>query len=159
MITRRDFLKIATITAAATTGLKFQGDNIVDAITQATTNVKFVPSICALCPAACNILVEVRDGKIHRIHGTPGHPINNGKICARGNAGVQRVYNPDRLKKPLIRTGKKGEWEFREASWEEAISIIANKIKEYYAIGHPEYIGVIGGWLPCSYYKHFSRHF
>lgn len=159
MITRRDFLKIATITAAATTGLKFQGDNIVDAITQATTNVKFVPSICALCPAACNILVEVRDGKIHRIHGTPGHPINNGKICARGNAGVQRVYNPDRLKKPLIRTGKKSEWEFREASWEEAISIIANKIKEYYAIGHPEYIGVIGGWLPCSYYKPFFKAF
>jgi len=157
MITMRDFLKIATITAAATTGLKFQSNSLAEAITQATTNVKFVPNICALCPAACNIQVEVRDERVHRIHGTPGHPINNGKICARGNAGVQRVYNPDRLKKPLIRTGKKGEWAFRETSWKEAVS--ANKIKEYYSISHPEYIGVVGGWLPCGFYKPFFKAF
>lgn len=144
MITRRDFLKMATITAVAT-GLKLQSDSLAEAITQATTDVKFVPNICALCPAACNIMVEVRDGKVHRIHGTPNHPINNGKICARGNAGVERVYNPDRLKKPLIRNGEKGTWAFREASWEEVIAVIANKIKEYYSSGHPEYIGVIGG--------------
>ena len=159
MITRRDFLKVATITAAATAGFKFQHSSLAEAFAEATTNVKFIPNICGMCPAGCAILVEVRDDKVHRIHGVPNHPINNGKICARGNSGVQRVYNPDRLKKPLIRTGERGTWSFREASWDEAISKIVNQIKKYYKEGHPEYIGVIGGWFPCDYYRHFFRAF
>ncbi|MBO8183602.1 MAG: molybdopterin-dependent oxidoreductase [Archaeoglobus sp.] len=159
MVSRREFIKLAALTAAVSAGVKLRGDSIAEALAETTTDVRFVPNICALCPAACNIQVEIRDGKVHRIHGTPDHPINNGKICARGNAGVQRVYNPDRLKKPLIRTGEKGKWAFREASWEEAISLIAKKIREYHDLGHPEYIGVIGGWLPCGFYQPFFKAF
>ena len=159
MVTRRDFLKATALTVTAVSaGIKFQPKSYAEATT-ASGEVKFVPSICAMCPAACSIQVEVRDGKVHRIHGTPEHPINNGKICARGNAGVERLYNPDRLKKPLIRTGEKGTWSFREASWDEAISLIASKVKEYHDLGHPEYIGMLGGWLPCSYYKPFFKAF
>lgn len=158
MISRREFLKLTALTATAVSaGIKFQPKSVAQAVTP--SDVRFVPNICALCPAACNIQVEVRDGKVHRIHGTPEHPINNGKICARGNAGVERLYNPDRLKNPLIRTGEKGTWSFREASWDEAISAIAKKIKEYWDAGHPEYMAVIGGWLPCSYYKPFFKAF
>lgn len=159
MVTRRDFLKATALTVTAVSaGIKFQPKSYAEATT-ASGEVNFVPSICAMCPAACSIQVEVRDGKVHRIHGTPEHPINNGKICARGNAGVERLYNPDRLKKPLIRTGEKGTWSFREASWDEAISLIASKVKEYHDLGHPEYIGMLGGWLPCSYYKPFFKAF
>ncbi|WP_456468521.1 molybdopterin-dependent oxidoreductase [Archaeoglobus sp.] len=159
MVTRRDFLKATALTVTAVSaGIKFQPKSYAEATT-ASGEVKFVPSICAMCPAACSIQVEVRDGKVYRIHGTPEHPINNGKICARGNAGVERLYNPDRLKKPLIRTGEKGTWSFREASWDEAISLIASKVKEYHDLGHPEYIGMLGGWLPCSYYKPFFKAF
>ena len=158
MISRRDFLKLTALTASAVSaGIKFQQKSVAQAVS--SPDVRFVPNICALCPAACNIQVEVRDGKVHRIHGTPGHPINNGKICARGNAGVQRVYNPDRLKNPMVRVGEKGTWSFREVSWNEAISIIAEKIKEYHDAGHPEYIAVVGGWLPCSHYKPFFKAF
>ncbi len=156
MISRRDFLKLTALTTAASAGVKVQSEALV---ASRDADVRLIPNICAMCPAACSVQVEVRDGRIHRIHGTPDHPVNNGKICARGNAGVQRVYNPDRLKKPLIRTGEKGTWSFREASWEEAISLIAKKIEEYHGIGHPEYIGVVGGWLPCSYYKPFFKAF
>ncbi len=159
MVTRRDFLKATALTVTAVSaGIKFQPKSYAEATT-ASGEVKFVPSICAMCPAACSIQVEVRDGKVYRIHGTPEHPINNGKICARGNAGVERLYNPDRLKKPLIRTGEKGTWSFREASWDEAISLIASKVKEYHDLGHLEYIGMLGGWLPCSYYKPFFKAF
>jgi len=159
MVTRRDFLKATALTATAiSAGIKFQPKSHAEATT-AGGEVKFVPNICAMCPAACSIQVEVRDGRVHRIHGTPDHPINNGKICARGNAGVQRVYNPDRIKKPLVRTGEKGTWSFREASWEEALSLIASKVKEYHEMGHPEYIGMLGGWLPCMYYKPFFKAF
>lgn len=159
MVTRRDFLKATALTATAiSAGTRFLPKSIAEAA-KTSAEVKYVPNICAMCPAACNIQVEVRDGKVHRIHGTPGHPINNGKICARGNAGVERVYNPDRLKKPLIRTGDKGEWAFREASWEEALSLIADKVKEYRDMGHPEYVGMLGGWLACTYYKTFFKAF
>mgnify|MGYP000598436754 CR=1 FL=1 len=104
-------------------------------------------------------MAEVRNGKVHRIHGTSEHPINNGKICARGNAGVERLYNPDRIKKPLIRTGEKGAWDFREAKWEEAIELIAEKITKYQNERHPEYVAVLGGWFPCKYYKPFFKSF
>lgn len=159
MVTRRDFLKITALTVTTiSAGTRFLPKSIAEAA-KTSAEVKYVPSICAMCPAACNIQVEVRDGKVHTIHGTPRHPINNGKICARGNAGVERVYNPDRLKKPLIRAGERGTWAFREASWEEALSLTVGKLKEYHDMGHPEYIGMLGGWLPCTYYKPFFKAF
>ncbi len=159
MVSRRDFLKTAALAAATiSAGIKLQPRSSAEVVAE-RGDVKYVPSICAMCPAACSILVEVRNGKVHRIHGTPGHPINNGKICARGNAGVERLYNPDRLGSPLIRTGERGTWSFRKASWNEAISLIAEKLKEYREMGHPEYVAVLGGWLPCKYYKPFFKAF
>jgi len=155
MVSRRDVLKLAVASATLPLSLKLFR-NTAQAVESATTDSKFVPSICAMCPSACGILAEVRNGKIHRIHGNPFHPTNEGKICARGNAGVERVYNPDRIKKPLIRTGEKGKWAFREVSWDEAISLIVEKIRE---IGDTKQIGVLGGWFVCKYYKPFFKAF
>ncbi len=157
MVTRRDFIKATALaTLSASVGLKL---SYTKAKAEDSQDVKFVPNICGMCPAMCSIRVEVRDGKVHRIHGTPDHPVNNGKICARGNSGVERLYNPDRLKKPLIRTGEKGTWSFREASWDEAIDLIVEKIRELHDMGHPEYVGVIGGWFACEFYKPYFMAF
>ncbi len=159
MISRRDLFKLATFSAAASIGFKLQR-NLAQKIDQATTVRDFTPSICAMCPAACNIQIEKRNGEVARIHGTENHPINNGKICAKGNAAVDRLYNPNRIKTPLIRTGgERGTWNFRDATWEEASSMVVDKIKEYHDLGHPEYIGVIGGWFPCSYYRPYFKSF
>ena len=48
----------------------------------------------------------MRDGRLYKIDPNPNNPANAGNLCARGQAGVRRVYNPDRLKRPMIRKDK-----------------------------------------------------
>jgi len=58
-------------------------------------------STCRMCPAGCGIIVRVMNGRALKIEGNPEHPLNRGKLCARGQAGVQLLYHPDRLSSPV----------------------------------------------------------
>jgi len=71
---------------------------------------------CLQCPAACGIHARLREGRVRKLEGNPLSPVNNGRLCAMGQAGVQQHYHPDRLKRPLVRDGD--GW--REIGWEEA---------------------------------------
>ena len=53
---------------------------------------------CRMCSAGCGIIVRVSNGRARKIEGNPLHPLNAGKTCARGQAGLQYLYNPDRLR-------------------------------------------------------------
>jgi len=64
-------------------------------------------STCRECPAGCGILAKNREGRIVKIEGNPHHPINRGRLCLRGQAALQGVYNPDRLKTPLLKENNK----------------------------------------------------
>jgi len=92
-------------------------------------NLAGVPTTCELCPNKCSVLAEVRDGRIHKLNPNPENPKSRGMLCARGNAAIQQVYDPDRLKQPLIRVGARGEGKWRPASWEEAWDFAAGKLK------------------------------
>lgn len=90
-------------------------------------------ALCGVCPGGCVIEAEIEDGRLVSVAPHKSDPY--GGLCTRGKAAVEIVYAPDRLKKPLLRTGKKGAGEFREASWGEALDFIAGKmihIKEKY---------------------------
>ncbi len=63
-----------------------------------------VASVCLQCPAGCGILVRVVDGRAVKIEGNPKHPINLGRICPKGQVGVQILYDPDRIKEPYVRS-------------------------------------------------------
>ncbi len=78
------------------------------------------------CPDTCALLVTVEDGRATAIAGNPDHPITRGFLCGKVSDYLERVYHPDRLLRPLIRTGPKGEGEFREASWDEALDRVAS---------------------------------
>jgi anaerobic selenocysteine-containing dehydrogenase len=94
---------------------------------------KVIPTLCAMCgPNAfnCGVYAFVKDNCFVKIAGMNESPVNHGSLCAKAHAAPQWVYSPDRLKSPLKRTGKKGEGKFTEISWDEAISIIADKLKE-----------------------------
>src|SRR3990172_4342210 len=65
-------------------------------------------STCRQCPAGCGIIVRVINGRARKIEGNPGHPLNRGKLCARGQAGLQVLYNPDRLQNAVRQTGGRG---------------------------------------------------
>jgi len=89
---------------------------------------KNVPSACAICVNMCSLFADVKDGVIHKLN--PNHNFfkSRSMLCARGNAGAKVPYDPDRLKKPLIRAGERGEGKWKEVSWEEAYDYIVKNV-------------------------------
>ncbi|HEX2967279.1 MAG TPA: molybdopterin-dependent oxidoreductase [Syntrophorhabdaceae bacterium] len=86
------------------------------------------PAICGVCPGGCGIVATVKNGKLIKVE--PDKDVPYGNLCIRGRAAPEIVYSPDRLTTPLIRTGKKGNGEFRAATWDEAIDLVAERMKE-----------------------------
>lgn len=102
---------------------------------EANTTIKDgdIHSLCEMCVWRCGLIAKVRDGKIVKLEGNPDHPHSRGKLCPRGQAGLGTTYDPDRVKTPLIRVGKRGEGKFRKVTWGEALDYVAarmNEIKE-----------------------------
>jgi len=104
-----------------------------------------VPTICAMCgPAAnCGVYAFEKDGVLTRVAGMKECPVNKGSLCAKGLASPQWVYSPDRLKYPMKRIGEKGEGKFERISWDEAITIIADKLKEQKEKYGPETLAML----------------
>lgn len=88
--------------------------------------IKYVPTICPYCGTGCGLNFVVKDDKIVGVEPYKRHPVNEGKVCPKGNFGYEFINREDRLTTPLI----KENGEFREASWDEALDLVANKLKE-----------------------------
>lgn len=87
-----------------------------------------VYSSCEMCRNQCPIAVKVKEGYVYKIEGHPKDTAFGGVICGRGNAGPSLLYDPQRIKKPMIRTGERGEGKFKEVSWDEAYTYISDKL-------------------------------
>jgi anaerobic selenocysteine-containing dehydrogenase len=85
-------------------------------------------SVCGMCPAGCGISVRTREGRAKKIEGNPLHPVNQGRLCALGHAGLQVLYNPDRLTGPMIQNGERGGDEFVKTTWEDGLSRSAERL-------------------------------
>ena len=95
-----------------------------------TGTARVVHTACTLdCPDGCSLAVTVTDGRITNVDAGPGNPLTDGWICAKVKRYAQRVYAPERVLTPLVRTGPKGSGEFRPATWQEAIELIAGRMK------------------------------
>ncbi len=92
--------------------------------------MKTVHSSCEMCRNQCPVAVQVQDGKVVKVDGNPNDAAFGGVICARGQAAPTLLYDPQRLKKPMIRTGDRGTGKFKEVSWDEAYTYIAEKVKD-----------------------------
>ena len=128
-LSRRDFLKMGGATAAALAVGQFLPAPVAQAARAAgQVNAQGdgeIATLCEMCVWRCGVLAKVRGGKIVKLDGNPEQPHSKGKLCPRGQAGLATTYDPDRVLSPLVRTGKRGEGKFREASWEEALDIVA----------------------------------
>ena len=90
-----------------------------------------VETACPLdCPDACTIRVTLRGGRITQIDGSPDNEITKGYICNKVRHFDQRVYGEDRLLHPAVRKGPKGSGAFRRVGWDEALEVIAAKIRD-----------------------------
>ncbi|WML29190.1 molybdopterin-dependent oxidoreductase [Neobacillus sp. OS1-32] len=96
------------------------------------------------CFGSCGILSYVKNGRLMKVTGDPKHGFTQGKLCAKGYAYTQFVYNPKRLKYPMLQTPR-GSGNWKRISWDEAYSIIADKIIE---LNHR-----YGSNLACGYNK------
>jgi molybdopterin-containing oxidoreductase family iron-sulfur binding subunit len=134
-LSRRDFLKIVGVTGStAVIGCSskvaeesllipyfFPPEDIIpgEAVWYATT--------CRECPAGCGVLAKNREGRVVKLEGNPLHPVNRGKLCARGQAAVQGLYNPDRIKQPLLKN-QNGTSE--PIAWEQAEALLVEKLQQ-----------------------------
>jgi NADP-reducing hydrogenase subunit HndD len=85
-----------------------------------------VRTTCPYCGVGCQQLLHVQDGRIVKVTGVEGAEPNQGRLCVKGRFGYDFIYSEERLKTPLIREGG----EFREASWDEALDLVASRFKE-----------------------------
>ena len=90
---------------------------------------KEVFSLCFMCSVRCPIRVLAKDGQVNWIEGNPHVPGMEGSLCPRGAAGVNMLYDNERVQTPLIREGKRGEGKWRKVSWDEALDYVAEKLK------------------------------
>jgi thiosulfate reductase/polysulfide reductase chain A len=68
-----------------------------------------IPTTCEMCVNKCSVIAVVENGKVKKLNPNPENPRSRGMVCARGNAGIQQLEDPSRIKKPLIRAGARGE--------------------------------------------------
>ncbi len=100
-----------------------------------------VQTACPLdCPDACSLAVTVRDGRVTAIDGATSNPVTQGYICAKVRRFPERVYGEARLRYPMLRSGPKSRPSFARVSWEEALQIIEDRMREVSAAHGPEAI-------------------
>ncbi|MEH6813083.1 MAG: molybdopterin-dependent oxidoreductase [Motiliproteus sp.] len=99
---------------------------------------KAVPSACWQCVSRCPIIGYLEDGRLTKIEGQPNSIRSLGKICAKSQAGINQLYDPDRILYPMRRVGKRGEGKWKRISWDDALDELAARMKNLRDVGEPE---------------------
>ena len=134
MLTRRSFVKAAAATTAVMAAGGFASNfKTVDAASAAESNEETVVcSSCRACISNCGVLVHVKNGRVVKIEGDERDPMSAGRVCPKGLAAIQALYNPNRMKYPFKRAGERGENKWERISWKEAIDTIADNLMDIY---------------------------
>lgn len=119
---------LASLAAVASTaGCSYLGETNADQTTGADEEI-VVKSQCRMCHGTCGALVHVRNGRVIKVEGYEGSPTNQGTMCTKGLATIQHQYNPRRLRYPMQRTGERGAGQWQRISWDDAYTLLADKI-------------------------------
>ncbi len=130
---RRRFLEVLGVTGGGTAALAgCSTDQVEKLIPYLVPPEHQVPGVatyyattCRECPAGCGLHVRVREGRAVKVEGNPESPVNRGRLCARGQASLQGLYNPDRVRGPMARTA---DGRFEPITWDEAIARLAERL-------------------------------
>ncbi|GAB4545970.1 MAG: hypothetical protein Kow0063_40180 [Anaerolineae bacterium] len=159
-ISRRDFIKKIGTTAAAagaalaaasgTRALLEQGGAAPGGahvgVTAATSlDESWVKTTCALCPSGCGLDVRVVNGKAVKVEGNPLHPLNQGVCCLKGQAALEVLYSPERIPRPRMQTGERGNGDWREIPWDEALNMVADRLAGLRSAGQAHTLAFLYG--------------
>ncbi|MCB2184557.1 MAG: molybdopterin-dependent oxidoreductase [Desulfobulbaceae bacterium] len=160
-VTRRKFLQTASLAAASVPLAKVvSAENgfvrkpfTPPGSSAGTTTV--TGGICEMCFWRCQLVGKVRDKKLVKLEGNPKSIDNGTAICARGNAGIKLLYDPDRLKYPMKNVGERGNPKWKRISWEEALDECAAKLKAVEEKYGPHGIAMFPHGASAKYPMHF----
>lgn len=146
-IKRRDFLKLVSLGGAATvlSNCAQPVEKVIPYLIKeedVTPGVStYFATVCRECPAGCGMIVRTREGRALKAEGNPEHPVNAGKLCTRGQASMQGLYNPDRFRQAMrVASGS-----FSPVGWDEAVDEVAGKIAAAKASGKANSVAYVGG--------------
>ena len=134
-LSRRDFIKLAGTGIAVTSAITGCGPASRYTTREPYTKMPeynyngkstYYATTCRECPAGCGIVVRTMQGRAIKVEGNPIHPVNLGKTCARGQASLHGLYNPDRIQEPGTRT--RGDSALTAIDWEAAIQIVSDAL-------------------------------
>ncbi len=159
-IDRRNFLKLvgASAGAAAASGCSDPVEKLIPYVVQPeviTPGLAVIyASTCQECPVGCGLHVRTREGRPIKLEGNPNHPINQGALCARGQAGIGRTYLPDRYPGPMQR---QTDGSYAPITWAEAHTLLAQKLAASGARTRilsgetgPTLTGLIDSWIAAT---------
>lgn len=160
MVDRRSFLKWGAVTATGAPVLAVNDARAEAAETLkkggqdfnylSGTELDSKPTACALCASRCAAIAYTDGGYIVKVEGQPESKRTLGRLCAKGQAGRTQVYDPDRILKPMRRTGKRGDGKWRQVSWDEALDELTGRLKTLKDNGEPEKFMFHYGWVSAS---------
>lgn len=158
-LSRRRFLKIsgATIAAASAGAALWKSAKVV--AKKEAAGVQKIATYCDICFWKCGAIAYVRDGALWKVEGNPLDPLSKGRLCPRGTGGVGAHFDPDRLRAPLIRKRNRGEEQWVEVTWDEAMSYIAKKMHNIKARYGPEAVALFSHGIGGNFFKHTLKAF
>ncbi len=175
---RRDFIKISALSGVMATleACRAPDKQLVrfvpeEELIPGIATLK--PSVCTLCSAGCGLQVRVMQGEAEvvrhgqqglikmglakKLEGNPQNPINQGKLCARGQAGLQVLYHPDRITHPIKRTGSRGSGEFQEITWDDAVKELSARLAALQASKSTNALAFLARPLPGQRHELIER--
>src|SRR5690242_11646744 len=148
---RRNFFKIVSTVSAgvASNACGKKEDVLIPLLVPkheiAPGDERWHPAVCTECSAGCGTIARVMEGEriierngekfrqriacVKKLEGNPLDPVSGGRLCARGHAALQSLYNPDRVNGPMRRTSARGQAGFTPVSWDESVATVADKLK------------------------------
>ena len=132
-VSRRSFVKMAALAgAAAAIGTQMTGSLVETpkAYADEPSEVKVVRTSCHGCIQMCPALATIENGVVVKLEGDPDAPVSRGSLCIKGLNQLHTMYSPRRILHPLKRVGERGTTDFEVISWDEAIDLASDQIKD-----------------------------
>lgn len=120
---------------------------------------RIVKSTCGLCQTGCGVLIRLQHNKAVQVKGDPDSPVNKGVLCAKGLASLEYLNHPDRLKHPLRRKGGRGDGQWEQISWDEALDTVAQELTKAKTVYGPQGLIFMRGSFKGGYQGTFLGRF